>query len=60
MLLSTKDTPKQKVSKLKKIWQGPFQVIDILGRNVYKVVSLTKKEYIVHASRLWFYYNKEY
>eukprot|EP00924_Labyrinthula_sp_SR-Ha-C_P002067 snap_masked-scaffold_99-processed-gene-0.25-mRNA-1 protein AED:1.00 eAED:1.00 QI:0/-1/0/0/-1/1/1/0/756 len=36
-------------------WLGPYQVTDIISKDVYEVESLLGKRRIVHASRLWFY-----
>ena len=59
VLMSIKDTPRQ-TSKTKKIWHGPFKIINVVGNNTYEIKSLTDKVYIVHASRLWFYSTEKF
>eukprot|EP00924_Labyrinthula_sp_SR-Ha-C_P000049 maker-scaffold_60-snap-gene-0.53-mRNA-1 protein AED:0.62 eAED:0.63 QI:0/0/0/1/0/0/2/0/860 len=36
-------------------WIGPYQVTNIISKDVYEVESLLGKRRIIHASRLWFY-----
>eukprot|EP00924_Labyrinthula_sp_SR-Ha-C_P001902 augustus_masked-scaffold_30-processed-gene-2.69-mRNA-1 protein AED:0.48 eAED:0.48 QI:0/-1/0/1/-1/1/1/0/1817 len=40
-------------------WHGPYQVTEIVSRDIYKVESLMGKERIVHATRMWFYSTKK-
>eukprot|EP00924_Labyrinthula_sp_SR-Ha-C_P013163 snap_masked-scaffold_12-processed-gene-11.46-mRNA-1 protein AED:0.46 eAED:0.52 QI:0/-1/0/1/-1/1/1/0/95 len=37
------------------MWLGPYQVMDIISKDVYEVESLLGKRRVVHTSRLWFY-----
>lgn len=57
VLLTMKVTPKYD-NERKKIRHGPFKMIGVVEENVCKVNSLTGKNYVVHASRLWFYSTK--
>jgi hypothetical protein len=45
--------------KLQFIWRGPFQVVDTISDQVFRIEHLTsKKQSIVHASRLKFYHDR--
>eukprot|EP00924_Labyrinthula_sp_SR-Ha-C_P012828 maker-scaffold_12-snap-gene-0.53-mRNA-1 protein AED:0.63 eAED:0.70 QI:0/0/0/1/0/0/2/0/377 len=53
-LLSSKNTPTEN-NKVKLIWSGPVNVIELLSSNVYKVKLLNGETQIVHGIRLYFY-----
>eukprot|EP00924_Labyrinthula_sp_SR-Ha-C_P012886 snap_masked-scaffold_12-processed-gene-2.6-mRNA-1 protein AED:0.35 eAED:0.39 QI:0/-1/0/1/-1/1/1/0/1366 len=53
-LISTKNTPRES-NKIKLIWSGPVNVIELLSSNVYRVRLLNGETQIVHGSRLYFY-----
>eukprot|EP00924_Labyrinthula_sp_SR-Ha-C_P007782 maker-scaffold_28-snap-gene-3.8-mRNA-1 protein AED:0.33 eAED:0.36 QI:0/0/0/1/0.5/0.33/3/0/1487 len=53
-LISTKNTPRES-NKIKLIWSGPVNVIELLSSNVYKLGLLNGETQIVHGSRLYFY-----
>eukprot|EP00924_Labyrinthula_sp_SR-Ha-C_P010291 snap_masked-scaffold_23-processed-gene-2.9-mRNA-1 protein AED:0.45 eAED:0.45 QI:0/-1/0/1/-1/1/1/0/1117 len=36
-------------------WIGPYQITNIVSKDVYEVESLLGKRRVIHASRLWFY-----
>ena len=55
VLISTAGTPRANLSKIKKDWGGPVQVVDIVSDNVYMVEDLFQKRSCVHAARMWFY-----
>eukprot|EP00924_Labyrinthula_sp_SR-Ha-C_P010200 maker-scaffold_23-snap-gene-0.6-mRNA-1 protein AED:0.07 eAED:0.13 QI:0/0/0/1/0/0/3/0/1195 len=40
-------------------WIGPYQIINIVSKDVYEVESLLGKRRVIHASRLWFYSDKK-
>eukprot|EP00924_Labyrinthula_sp_SR-Ha-C_P008173 snap_masked-scaffold_11-processed-gene-5.27-mRNA-1 protein AED:0.58 eAED:0.58 QI:0/-1/0/1/-1/1/1/0/267 len=44
--------------KTRLTWLGPYQVIDVVSKDVYIVESLLGKTRTIHASRLWFYGDK--
>ena len=54
VLLSRADTPYDR-GKLYLKWQGPFQVQQVVSRDIYKVRSLLGTVEEVHGCRLWFY-----
>eukprot|EP00924_Labyrinthula_sp_SR-Ha-C_P001378 snap_masked-scaffold_44-processed-gene-1.62-mRNA-1 protein AED:0.40 eAED:0.40 QI:0/-1/0/1/-1/1/1/0/703 len=41
--------------KIRLNWIGPYQITNIISKDVYEVESLLGKIRVVHASRLWFY-----
>eukprot|EP00924_Labyrinthula_sp_SR-Ha-C_P003000 maker-scaffold_58-snap-gene-0.20-mRNA-1 protein AED:0.30 eAED:0.37 QI:0/0/0/1/0/0/2/0/163 len=43
----------------KPVLLGPYQVIDVVSKDVYIVESLLGKTRTIHASRLWFYGDKK-
>eukprot|EP00924_Labyrinthula_sp_SR-Ha-C_P009660 snap_masked-scaffold_22-processed-gene-2.40-mRNA-1 protein AED:0.48 eAED:0.48 QI:0/-1/0/1/-1/1/1/0/1851 len=45
-------------SKIKLIWQGPYQVIDVVSESLYEVESILGNTKLVHGARLWFYGTK--
>eukprot|EP00924_Labyrinthula_sp_SR-Ha-C_P004239 maker-scaffold_3-snap-gene-18.45-mRNA-1 protein AED:0.36 eAED:0.40 QI:0/0/0/1/0/0.33/3/0/1135 len=53
-LISTKNTPREN-NKIKLIWSGPVNIIELLSSNVYRVRLLNGESQIVHGSRLYFY-----
>eukprot|EP00924_Labyrinthula_sp_SR-Ha-C_P012983 augustus_masked-scaffold_12-processed-gene-5.11-mRNA-1 protein AED:1.00 eAED:1.00 QI:0/0/0/0/1/1/2/0/1673 len=53
-LISTKNTPREN-NKIKLIWSGPVNIIELLSSNVYRVRLLNGETQIVHGSRLYFY-----
>ena len=58
-MLSKANTKRER-DKIKPVWYGPFQVIEIVSNNVYRVESLLGQEKVVHASFMWFYEPKGY
>ena len=59
VMLSKANTKRER-DKIKPVWYGPFQVIEIVSNNVYRVESLLGQEKVVHASFMWFYEPKGY
>ena len=55
VLVSTAGTPRAQLSKIKKDWGGPVQIVEIVSDNVYTVEDLQRKRTCVHAARMWFY-----
>eukprot|EP00924_Labyrinthula_sp_SR-Ha-C_P014342 snap_masked-scaffold_20-processed-gene-2.14-mRNA-1 protein AED:1.00 eAED:1.00 QI:0/0/0/0/1/1/2/0/167 len=45
----------QSAKKTRVTWIGPFQITDLVSKDVYSVESLTNKTRLVHGSRLWWY-----
>eukprot|EP00924_Labyrinthula_sp_SR-Ha-C_P000684 augustus_masked-scaffold_7-processed-gene-0.44-mRNA-1 protein AED:0.88 eAED:1.00 QI:0/0/0/0.2/1/1/5/0/600 len=54
VMISSENTHRKRM-KLKLKWQGSFQITEIVSPNIYKVTSLTGKEFTVHALRMWWY-----
>ena len=54
VMYSRKGTP-QEGSKLDMVWIGPYQIVNVVGDNVYSIRSPLGKLREVHSSRLWFY-----
>eukprot|EP00924_Labyrinthula_sp_SR-Ha-C_P015273 snap_masked-scaffold_9-processed-gene-13.45-mRNA-1 protein AED:0.89 eAED:0.89 QI:0/0/0/0.5/1/1/2/0/405 len=54
VLVSEKGTPFAS-EKTRLSWIGPYQVLEVVSNNVYRLEALTGKIRIVHGSRMWFY-----
>ena len=58
-MVSNANTKRER-NKVKPKWSGPYEVIQIVSKNVYIVESLVGKRKMYHASYLWFYEPKGY